>query len=100
PGGAGGRRDHPRPGRVAGRRRGDRLQLTVLGYYAIANASAQTLSAEERRWPRPLAALGLAGCLVVASSLPTSTILGGVIVLGAGLAAYVLRPALGYNGDR
>jgi len=74
--------------------------FTVLGYYAIANVSALTLSAGERRWPRPLAALGLAGCLVVASSLPTSTILGGVIVLSAGLAAYALRPALRYNGDR
>jgi APA family basic amino acid/polyamine antiporter len=41
----------------------------VLLYYAITNAAALTLTPAERRWPRPLALLGLAGCLVVAASL-------------------------------
>src|SRR5579871_970853 len=38
--------------------------FAVLGYYAVANASALTLSPAERRYPAPLPALGLAGCLV------------------------------------
>jgi len=67
--------------------------FTVLGYYAIANTSALTLSAQERRWPRPIAALGLVGCLVIAASLPAPAILGGAIVLAAGLAAYAFRRA-------
>lgn len=43
--------------------------FSVLLYYAITNAAALTLTPAERRWPRPLALLGLAGCLVVAASL-------------------------------
>lgn len=43
--------------------------FSVLLYYAITNAAALTLSPSERRWPRPIAALGLAGCLLVAASL-------------------------------
>jgi APA family basic amino acid/polyamine antiporter len=59
--------------------------FTVLVYYAVTNTAALTLSAAERRWPRPLAALGLGGCLVVAASLPARTVAGGLIVLAAGL---------------
>lgn len=42
--------------------------FAVLLYYAIANASAWTLSPTERRWPRWLSGLGLIGCLVLAAS--------------------------------
>jgi APA family basic amino acid/polyamine antiporter len=65
--------------------------FAVLVYYAVANASALTLSAEERRWPRPLAALGLVGCALVAVSLPATAMVGGAIVLGTGVGAFVLR---------
>jgi basic amino acid/polyamine antiporter, APA family len=43
--------------------------FTVLIYYAITNASALTLPPDQRRWPRSLALLGLAGCLLLAFSL-------------------------------
>jgi hypothetical protein len=67
--------------------------FAVLAYYAVANAAALTLSAAERRWPRPLAALGLAGCVVVALSLPAASAIGGAIVLGAGLLVFGIRRA-------
>ncbi len=43
----------------------------VLVYYAIANAASLRLSADERRWPRGLAIVGLLGCLTLAVSLLT-----------------------------
>jgi APA family basic amino acid/polyamine antiporter len=68
--------------------------FTVLGYYAITNASALTLSRDERRWPRPLAVLGLAGCLLVAASLPTATVVSGLGVLSLGLVTFGLSRAV------
>lgn len=56
----------------------------VLTYYALANASALRLSAAERRWPAPLAALGLGLCLLLAFTLPAASVVGGLLVLGAG----------------
>ncbi|GAA1682777.1 APC family permease [Glycomyces endophyticus] len=53
----------------------------VLVYYAIANAAATTL---DRRAPLPW--LGLAGCVLVAASLPPAAVLGGLAVLAAGAA--------------
>src|SRR5206468_3122682 len=64
--------------------------FTVLTYYAVTNASALTLAARERRWPRALAALGLAGCLVVAASLPGATAVRGVVVLACGLVLFAI----------
>lgn len=61
----------------------------VLIYYAIANASAWTLSSAVL--PRLISGLGLAGCAALALSLPPSTILVGAIVVGVGAALYVLR---------
>lgn len=57
----------------------------VLLYYAVANASASTQPAEDRRWPRWLNGVGLVGCLVLAASLPPSAVLAGLVVLGVGL---------------
>jgi len=68
--------------------------FTVLAYYAIANASALTLSRQERRWPWPLAALGLAGCVLVAASLPARTVLSGLAVLLLGLVAFAITRSL------
>ena len=53
--------------------------FTVLAYYAVANASALTLPREQRRWPWPVAALGLGGCVVVAASLPARSILSSPV---------------------
>ncbi len=43
----------------------------VLIYYSVANAASLTLTAEERRWPRVLAVVGLLGCVTLAVSLFT-----------------------------
>ncbi|HVG64563.1 MAG TPA: APC family permease [Actinomycetota bacterium] len=63
----------------------------VLVYYAVANAAALTLRPGERRWPRWLAGAGLAGCLLLAASLPVSSVLAGAAVLGIGAAVWVVR---------
>jgi APA family basic amino acid/polyamine antiporter len=60
----------------------------VLVYYAVANASAWTLGRAGRRWPRWLAAAGLAGCLALAASLPAADLLAGLAVLAAGALGY------------
>ena len=59
--------------------------FAVLLYYAIANASAWTLGA------RVIPAVGLAGCLLLAFSLPLQSVLigAGVVVIGA--AVYAVR---------
>ena len=70
----------------------------VLGYYAIANASAFTLTPAERRPPRWLPVLGVTGCAVLAFSLPPVAVLSGAGVLALGALAYlvtarVVRPS-------
>jgi len=57
----------------------------VLIYYAVANASAITL---DRRAPLPW--IGLAGCLLIAASLPMSSVLGGLAVFAVGAAWFAL----------
>ncbi len=63
---------------------------TVLVYYAIANASALTLGREPaRRLPvQALAAIGLVGCLLLACTLPLTSVLVGFGVLAVGVAGY------------
>jgi basic amino acid/polyamine antiporter, APA family len=63
----------------------------TLVYYALANASALRLSPDERRWPAALAAAGLAGCVVLALSLPLQAMLVGAGLLGVASAAFSLR---------
>ncbi len=65
--------------------------FAVLTYYAIANASAWTLSHDERRWPRALPALGIVGCAALALSLPASSIVGGGVLLVLGAAIWCFR---------
>jgi len=65
----------------------------VLAYYAIANASAWTLTPAEGRPARIIPALGLAGCLVLAFALPISSVVSGTAVLVVGAAAYGTRRA-------
>ncbi len=59
--------------------------FAVLLYYAIANASAWTLGA------RVVPAVGLAGCLLLAFSLPLSSVLVGAGVVLVGAVAYGVR---------
>jgi APA family basic amino acid/polyamine antiporter len=63
----------------------------VLTYYAIANAAAWTLSPEEGRPPRWVPVAGLAGCVVLALSLPVTAILTGAFVLLIGAALWAIR---------
>jgi APA family basic amino acid/polyamine antiporter len=66
----------------------------VLVYYAVANASAWTLRPDENRPPRIVPAVGLAGCLVLAFTLPADSVAWGTMVLAAGIAAYGIRRAV------
>jgi len=66
----------------------------VLVYYAIANASAATLTTAENRPPRWLPVLGLLGCVTVAVSLPAASILVGAAVLAAGVLLWCGRRML------
>jgi APA family basic amino acid/polyamine antiporter len=59
---------------------------TVLVYYAITNASALTLNGR-----RVVPALGLAGCVVLALTLPLPSVLSGLAVLAAGAAWFGVR---------
>jgi len=59
--------------------------FAVLLYYAIANASAWTLGR------RVVPAVGLAGCLLLAVTLPLSSVVVGSGVVLAGAVAYGLR---------
>jgi APA family basic amino acid/polyamine antiporter len=65
--------------------------FAVLTYYAIANASAFTLDARERRWPRWLAASGVVGCALLAFSLPLAAVIAGSVLLLAGAGVFALR---------
>ena len=65
--------------------------VTVLAYYAIANASAFTLGSERRSWPRVVPVLGFVGCVTLALALPSRTVAIGLAVLAAGAALYALR---------
>ena len=62
----------------------------VLVYYAVTNAAAWTLESSERRRRRWRAGAGLAGCLVLAVSLPAASVLAGAVVLGVGAAVWAV----------
>lgn len=65
--------------------------FAVLFYYLIANASAYTLSSEERRWPRPVAVVGAVGCVALALALPAASVVGGSVLLLAGGSVFAVR---------
>jgi basic amino acid/polyamine antiporter, APA family len=55
--------------------------FTVLTYYAVANAAALRLGEGERRWPPAVPVAGLAGCLLLAVTLPAGSVVAGVAVI-------------------
>lgn len=63
----------------------------VLTYYALTNASALTMTPDEGRPPRAVAILGLAGCVVLAATLPLASVLGGAAVALVGAGTWALR---------
>ena len=67
--------------------------FAVLLYYAIANASAWTLTAAEGRPARLVPVLGLAGCLTLAFALPLGSVLSGIVVMAVGALVYAIRRA-------
>lgn len=62
----------------------------VLLYYCVANLAAFTQTAPYRRYPRALQVAGAAGCCLVVGTLPPASIAGGLLLLGVGLAVYLL----------
>jgi APA family basic amino acid/polyamine antiporter len=66
--------------------------LGVLVYYAIANASAWTLTTRTRL-RRPIAALGFGGCLLLAAMLPPGSVItgAGLLIMGVALRALTRR---------
>jgi APA family basic amino acid/polyamine antiporter len=65
--------------------------FTVLTYYAIANLSALTLGRAGGLWRQVLAGAGLAGCVVLAVTLPWSSVVAGVAVLAVGAVWHLVR---------
>lgn len=63
----------------------------VLIYYLIANVSAFTQPADQRRFPRALQVLGAVGCVTLAATLPLSSVLGGLAVFAVGGLYRVVR---------
>lgn len=69
--------------------------FAVLTYYLIANASAWTLS--NRPHTRLIPALGAAGCVVLAFTLPVASVVAGCTVLLLGAAIYRVRQRMRVN---
>jgi APA family basic amino acid/polyamine antiporter len=65
--------------------------FAVLIYYAIANASAFTLNVDQGRPPRLIPVVGMAGCLILALSLPWISVVTGAGVIALGIAIYMMR---------
>lgn len=65
--------------------------FAVLTYYAIANVASFALPSPGRQWRRPLAIAGVAGCALLALTLPLTTVLTGSAVLGCGLLGRAVR---------
>ena len=72
----------------------------VLVYYAVANASAWGLPGPDRGRRRAVAAIGLAGCLVLAVTLPIGSVIAGTAVLAVGLGLRAAVRRTGFPGPR
>jgi APA family basic amino acid/polyamine antiporter len=63
----------------------------VLLYYLIANVAAYTQSSDLRRFPRILQIIGIAGCGILALTLPLRAVLGGTVVFAVGIVYRAIR---------
>ncbi|MFD1935725.1 MULTISPECIES: APC family permease [Nonomuraea] len=63
----------------------------VLVYYAVANASALRLGPDEGAPPRAVPLVGLALCLVLAFTLPSESVVAGLVVFALGGLWWVWR---------
>jgi len=68
--------------------------FTVLVYYAITNAAALRLPPEQRRYPKWVAWLGLAGCLFLAFWVETRIWMLGLCLIAAGLVWHMIARRL------
>jgi APA family basic amino acid/polyamine antiporter len=65
--------------------------FAVLLYYAIANAAAVTLRRDARDASLALPVAGLFGCVLLASSLPLTSIVPGLALVAVGCLVYWIR---------
>lgn len=72
----------------------------VLLYYLIANLAAFRQDAGRRRFPLALQVVGAIGCVVLVATLPWPSIVGGVIVVVAGVAYRALRQGVAARRGR
>jgi APA family basic amino acid/polyamine antiporter len=63
----------------------------VLVYYAVANASALTLRRDEGAPWRVVPGVGLAGCLLLAATLPLPSVVAGLAVFAAGILVWAVQ---------
>ena len=69
----------------------------VLLYYLIANISAFTQGADQRRFPRWLQILGVIGCVVLVATLPPASIVAGLGVFALGIGYRLGRLRVGHE---
>ena len=72
----------------------------VLVYYLVANVAAWRQSAEARRYPRILQAVGMAGCTILAVTLPWQSVVAGIAVVAIGVAYRSVRARRAERGPR
>lgn len=63
----------------------------VLLYYLVANMAAFRQARDARRYPRALAVIGAAGCVVLGLTLPWQSVAAGAVVAAAGIVYRMLR---------
>ena len=63
----------------------------VLLYYLVANAAAFTQDEQHRRYPRALQVAGVAGCAVLAATVPFASLLAGFVVVAVGVVYRLAR---------
>jgi APA family basic amino acid/polyamine antiporter len=63
----------------------------VLLYYLIANVAAYTQTSDQRRFPRVLQIIGIAGCTTLVLTLPLKAVLGGGVVFVVGIVYRAIR---------
>ena len=63
----------------------------VLLYYLIANVAAYTQSPDQRRFPRVLQIIGVAGCGILVLTLPLNAVIGGSLIFVVGTIYRVIR---------
>ena len=66
----------------------------VLTYYAVANASAYTQTAEHRCWPRALNVVGLLACVTLVVTLPWTAVVAGVVMFAVGIGGRAVAKAV------